>query len=49
MFLSVGRVAAEKNLPYFLDLELPGSKLVAVHRLCVSAIGGWSVGTNNVI
>src|SRR5215831_222331 len=38
VFLSVGRVAAEKNLPYFLDLELPGSKLVAVHRLCVSAI-----------
>src|SRR5215471_3607519 len=28
VFLSVGRVAAEKNLPYFLDLELPGSNLV---------------------
>jgi glycosyltransferase involved in cell wall biosynthesis len=28
VFLSVGRVAAEKNLPHFLDLELPGSKLV---------------------
>lgn len=28
IFLSVGRVAVEKNLPAFLDLELPGSKLV---------------------
>ena len=28
MFLYVGRVAAEKNLPAFLDLDLPGSKLV---------------------
>jgi len=28
IFLSVGRVAMEKNLPAFLDLDLPGSKLV---------------------
>jgi glycosyltransferase involved in cell wall biosynthesis len=28
VFLYVGRVAAEKSLPTFLDLDLPGSKLV---------------------
>lgn len=28
IFLYVGRVAVEKNLPAFLDLELPGTKLV---------------------
>ena len=28
IFLSVGRVAIEKNLPAFLDLDLPGTKLV---------------------
>jgi glycosyltransferase involved in cell wall biosynthesis len=28
VFLYVGRVAAEKSLPDFLDLDLPGSKLV---------------------
>jgi glycosyltransferase involved in cell wall biosynthesis len=28
IFLYVGRVAVEKNLPGFLDLDLPGSKLV---------------------
>lgn len=28
VFLYVGRVAAEKSLPVFLDLDLPGSKLV---------------------
>ncbi|MGE0500107.1 MAG: glycosyltransferase family 4 protein [Rhizobiaceae bacterium] len=28
IFLSVGRVAVEKGLPAFLDLDLPGSKLV---------------------
>ena len=28
VFLCVSRVAAEKNLPVFLDLDLPGSKLV---------------------
>lgn len=28
VFLSVGRVAVEKNLEAFLDLELPGTKLV---------------------
>lgn len=28
IFLAVGRVAAEKNLEAFLDLELPGSKVV---------------------
>lgn len=28
IFLSVGRVAVEKNIPAFLDLDLPGSKLV---------------------
>src|SRR5262249_26788619 len=28
VFLYVGRVAAEKNLSAFLDLDLPGSKLV---------------------
>ncbi|MBD0414049.1 glycosyltransferase family 4 protein [Oryzicola mucosus] len=28
VFLSVGRVAVEKNLPAFLDLDLPGSKVV---------------------
>lgn len=28
IFLSVGRVAVEKNLPAFLDLSLPGSKVV---------------------
>jgi glycosyltransferase involved in cell wall biosynthesis len=28
VFLYVGRVAIEKNLPAFLDLDLPGSKLV---------------------
>jgi len=28
IFLSVGRVAVEKNLPAFLDLDLPGSKIV---------------------
>jgi glycosyltransferase involved in cell wall biosynthesis len=28
IFLSVGRVAVEKNLPAFLELDLPGSKVV---------------------
>ena len=28
IFLYVGRVAVEKNLPAFLDLDLPGSKLI---------------------
>jgi glycosyltransferase involved in cell wall biosynthesis len=28
VFLYVGRIAVEKNLPAFLELELPGSKLV---------------------
>lgn len=28
IFLSMGRVAVEKNLPAFLDLDLPGSKVV---------------------
>ena len=28
VFLNVGRVAVEKNLPAFLDLDLPGTKLV---------------------
>jgi glycosyltransferase involved in cell wall biosynthesis len=28
LFLCVGRVAVEKNLPAFLDLDLPGSKVV---------------------
>jgi len=28
IFLTVGRVAVEKNLPDFLDLDLPGSKVV---------------------
>jgi glycosyltransferase involved in cell wall biosynthesis len=28
IYLSVGRVAVEKNLPAFLDLDLPGTKLV---------------------
>ena len=28
IFLSVGRVSVEKNLPAFLDLDLPGTKLV---------------------
>jgi glycosyltransferase involved in cell wall biosynthesis len=28
VFLSVGRVSVEKNLPAFLDLDLPGSKVV---------------------
>ena len=28
IFLSVGRLAVEKNLPAFLDLDLPGSKLI---------------------
>ncbi|MBA3446829.1 MAG: glycosyltransferase family 1 protein [Pseudaminobacter sp.] len=28
IYLSVGRVAVEKNLPAFLDLDLPGSKVV---------------------
>ncbi len=28
VFLCVGRVAVEKNLPAFLDLDLPGTKLV---------------------
>ncbi len=28
IFLSVGRVAVEKNLPAFLELDLPGTKLV---------------------
>ncbi len=28
VFLCVGRVAAEKNLPAFLELDLPGTKLV---------------------
>jgi glycosyltransferase involved in cell wall biosynthesis len=28
IFMTVGRVAVEKNLPAFLDLELPGSKIV---------------------
>lgn len=29
IFLFLGRLAAEKNLPAFLDLDLPGSKVVA--------------------
>ncbi|HEY4193287.1 MAG TPA: glycosyltransferase family 1 protein [Mesorhizobium sp.] len=28
IFLCVGRVAVEKNLPAFLDLDLPGSKII---------------------
>jgi glycosyltransferase involved in cell wall biosynthesis len=28
VFMTVGRVAVEKNLPAFLDLDLPGSKVV---------------------
>lgn len=28
IFMTVGRVATEKNLPAFLDLDLPGSKVV---------------------
>lgn len=28
LFVTIGRVAREKNLPAFLDLDLPGSKLV---------------------
>lgn len=28
VFLNVGRVAVEKNLPAFLELDLPGSKVV---------------------
>jgi glycosyltransferase involved in cell wall biosynthesis len=28
VFLYVGRIAVEKNLPAFLDLDLPGSKIV---------------------
>lgn len=28
IFLSVGRVAVEKDLPAFLDLDLPGSKVI---------------------
>ncbi len=28
IFLSVGRLAVEKNLPAFLDLDLPGSKVI---------------------
>ncbi len=28
VFLNVGRVAVEKNLPAFLDLDLPGTKMV---------------------
>lgn len=28
IFLSVGRIAVEKNLPAFLDLDLPGSKVL---------------------
>lgn len=28
VFLNVGRVAVEKNLPAFLDLDLPGSKVI---------------------
>ncbi len=28
IFLTVGRIAVEKNLPAFLDLDLPGSKIV---------------------
>lgn len=28
LFLCVGRIAVEKNLPAFLDLDLPGSKVV---------------------
>lgn len=28
LFMTVGRVAVEKNLPAFLDLDLPGSKVV---------------------
>ncbi|MCR8526634.1 glycosyltransferase, partial [Escherichia coli] len=28
VFLSVGRVAVEKNLPAFLSLDLPGTKVV---------------------
>jgi glycosyltransferase involved in cell wall biosynthesis len=28
IFMSVGRVAVEKNVPAFLDLDLPGSKVV---------------------
>ena len=28
LFVTIGRVAREKNLPAFLDLDLPGSKMV---------------------
>jgi hypothetical protein len=28
IFLTVGRVAAEKNLPVFLSFDLPGAKVV---------------------
>ena len=28
LFMTVGRVAVEKNVPAFLELDLPGSKVV---------------------
>jgi glycosyltransferase involved in cell wall biosynthesis len=31
IFLYVGRVAVEKNLPAFLDLDLPGTKVIVGH------------------
>ena len=38
VFLYVGRVAVEKNLPAFLDLDLPGSKLVVGDGPSLSAM-----------
>jgi glycosyltransferase involved in cell wall biosynthesis len=38
VFLYIGRVAVEKNLPAFLDLDLPGSKLVVGDGPSLSAM-----------
>lgn len=38
VFLYVGRIAVEKNLPAFLDLDLPGSKLVVGDGPSLAAI-----------
>jgi glycosyltransferase involved in cell wall biosynthesis len=39
IFLTVGRVAVEKNLPDFLDLDLPGSKVVVGDGPALAALG----------
>jgi glycosyltransferase involved in cell wall biosynthesis len=46
IFLYVGRVAQEKNLPAFLSLDLPGSKVVVGDGPALAALKGRFPGTH---